>query len=115
MITTIMDLKFYQTLSFMFLQFIWICGEYQRISIEEFIKIENFIALFSKNDMKSFNQLILPILKKTCGIVLKHRGDLDVKFRMCLKENHEAPMAIQNVQLIFPDCNLIKILLVLEL
>jgi hypothetical protein len=62
-----------------------------------------------KTDIKPLHELVLPVLKKTSGVFLKHKDDPDITFKMYIKRCHTSAIDLEMIRPIFPDCKEFKI------
>jgi hypothetical protein len=60
--------------------------------------------------MKPLDELVLPVIKRTSGIILKHKETPDITFQICLKDEQNVPILNKMIRPIFPDCKKFRLL-----
>lgn len=66
---------------------------------------ENILINNRKKDIKPLHELVLPVLKKTSGILLKHKelADPDITVKLFLKRSHANSIDFEMIRPVFPE------------
>lgn len=61
---------------------------------------------FRKTDMKSHDQLIIPVFRRLMGILFQHQQLDDLELEIFIKRTHDSPTAAEFITPDYPSCNI---------